>query len=367
MIPRTSPLFRPGDGTRTARTPARRAIARREDLGGMFPWLGFLACTAIIVYAGAGLSRYGDIIAAKTGLGGTWIGVVLLASVTSVPELVTGLSAVTYARAPDIAVGDVFGSCVFNLLIVAFLDVFHRAQPISTRAHHGNTLAAGFGILLLCAACLGLFLNVRLFPLGRIGPYTPILLVLYFLAMRIVYSYEKRQLAAFVRERAAEPGYQDVPMRTVRLGFVSHAAAVVAAAVLLPKIGAEIAAATGLGQTFVGNVLVAFSTSLPEVVVSVAAVRIGSVDLAIGNLFGSNLFNVGLILAVDDFVFARGPILSFVHPGHIVPALSAMAMTAIAVAGLTYRAERKRLVLAWDSIGIVAVYLVNLAVLYLVR
>jgi cation:H+ antiporter len=327
------------------------------------PWLGFAACTAVIVFAGARLSRYGDIIAWKTGLGRTWIGVVLLASVTSLPELVTGLSAVTYAGAPDIAVGDVLGSCVFNLLIVALLDVFHGPLPISSRAHHGNTLSAGFGILFLIVSALGLFLSAGLPPIGRIGPYTIAFPVLYLLAMRLVFVYEKKRIAALVRESVAEPEHKDIPMKTVLWHFGASAAAVVAAAVFLPVIGREIADSTGLGQTFVGNILISASTSLPEVVVSVAAVRMGSIDLAIGGLFGSNLVNVGIILAADDLFFARGPLLSFVDPHHIVPALSATAMTAIAVIGLTYRAEKKRLVLAWDSIGILAVYAVNFLIL----
>jgi len=80
----------------------------------MLLWIGFIICTALIVYSGTKLSRYGDIIAEKTGLGRVWIGVVLMASVTSLPELVTGISSVTFAGVPNIAVGDVLGSCVFN-------------------------------------------------------------------------------------------------------------------------------------------------------------------------------------------------------------------------------------------------------------
>jgi len=61
----------------------------------MLFWLGFIVCTSLIVYSGTKLAKYGDIIAEKTGLGRTWIGVVLMASVTSLPELVTGISSVT--------------------------------------------------------------------------------------------------------------------------------------------------------------------------------------------------------------------------------------------------------------------------------
>ena len=82
----------------------------------MILWLEFVICMAVIVYSGTKLSIYGDIIAEKTSLGRAWTGLVLMASVTSLPELVTGVSSVTYAGVPDIAVGDVLGSCVSNML-----------------------------------------------------------------------------------------------------------------------------------------------------------------------------------------------------------------------------------------------------------
>ena len=114
---------------------------------------------------------------------------------------------------------------------------------------------------------------------------------------------------------------------------------VIIAATFLPKIGEGIAETTGLGQTFVGNIFIAISTSFPEVVVSMSAVKIDAIDLAIGNLFGSNIFNI-FILAIDDIFFTKGPLLSFVNPNHIISALSAIAMTTIAIVGLTYRDRR---------------------------
>jgi cation:H+ antiporter len=332
----------------------------------MLLWIAFIICTSIIVYAGTRLSKYGDIIAEKTGLGRTWVGVVLMASVTSLPELVTGISSVTYADVPDIAVGDVLGSCVFNMLIISFLDAMHRPTPISSRAHHGHVLSAGFGILLLSIAAIGLFFGNRIFPLGWIGPYTLFFIVIYFIAMRLVYFYEKRQISAFVKEIAIELKYEKVPTRTAVVNYIINALFVITAAIFLPKIGEGIAEATGLGQTFVGNIFIAVSTSLPEVVVSVAAVKIGAIDLAIGNLFGSNIFNI-FILALDDVFFTKGPLLSFASQNHIISALSAIAMTTIAIIGLTYRTEKKPLLLAWDSIGILLVYVINLMLLYMMR
>jgi cation:H+ antiporter len=332
----------------------------------MLLWIGFISCTSAIVYAGTRLSKYGDIIAEKTGLGGAWIGVVLMASVTSLPELVTGISSVTYTGVPDIAVGDVLGSCVFNMLILAVLDALYRPMPISARAHYGNVLSAGFGILLLGAAAASIFLGKRTPSIGWIGLYTLLIAVVYLIAMRMVYFYEKRRFAHLVKEIAIVLKYEEITIKSAVVNYVINALIVIIAAVFLPRIGEGIAEVTGLGQTFVGNIFIAVSTSLPEVVISVAAVKMDAVDLAIGNLFGSNIFNI-FILALDDLFFIKGPILLFVNSSHTVSALSAIIMTSIAIIGLTYRTEKKRLFLAWDSIGIVIAYIVNLMLLYMLR
>lgn len=112
-------------------------------------WLEFALCAFLIGAAGPELSRSGDIIADKTGISGNWIGLILLGAVTSLPELVTGVSAVTIANTPNIAVGDIFGSCVFNLLILVAIDFMYRETPVYRRAHQGHILSAGFGVILI--------------------------------------------------------------------------------------------------------------------------------------------------------------------------------------------------------------------------
>ncbi|MEW6600502.1 MAG: sodium:calcium antiporter [Nitrospirota bacterium] len=332
----------------------------------MVLWIGFIICTAAIVYAGTRLTRYGDIIAEKTGLGATWIGVVLMASVTSLPELVTGISSVTFSGVPDIAAGDILGSCVFNMLILAVLDAMHRPMPISAKAHHGHVLSAGFGIVLMSVVIISLFIGDRMLSIGWIGPYSLLIPIIYLTAMRMIYFYEKKQLADFMQERVEELKYKDIATRTAVLNYAGNAVIVIIAAVFLPKIGEGIAETTGLGQTFVGNIFIAISTSLPEVVVCTAALRMDAVNLAIGNLFGSNIFNI-CILAIDDIFYTDGAILSFVNTNHIISAVCAVIMTSIAIIGLTYRTEKKRLFLAWDSIGIVFTYIINLMSLYSLR
>ena len=97
-------------------------------------WSEFFACVVLILVAGVRLSRYGDVIAEKTGVSRTWVGLILLATVTSLPELVTGISAVALANLPNIALGDALGSCVFNLLIITVLDFLYREESVFIRA-----------------------------------------------------------------------------------------------------------------------------------------------------------------------------------------------------------------------------------------
>jgi cation:H+ antiporter len=331
----------------------------------MIVWLQFGICAAVILFAGIKLSYYGDIIAEKTGLGRTWIGVVLLASVTSLPELITGISSVALVGVPDIAAGDVMGSCMFNVLIIALLDLMGGPSPLSAKAHQGQVLTAGIGIFLLGLVTMSLHLGPQMPSIGWIGLQSIALILLYPAAMRLVFTYEKRRVAEFV-EMVEHKGYGEISGTRAYAMYALNAAFIVAAATYLPYLGEGIARDTGLGQTFVGNIVIAASTSLPEIVVSVAALKMGAVDMAFGNLFGSNLFDMA-ILGIDDVFYTNGVLTSDVSSNHQIAAVAAMTMTAVAIVGLTYRATKKTLFLAWDSWGIVGVYVLATVALYLRR
>jgi cation:H+ antiporter len=328
-------------------------------------WISLAACLAVIGVAGVRLSRYGDIIAEKSGMSRGWVGLILLASVTSLPELATGLAAVTVAHVPDIAVGDIFGSCVFNLLIIVLLDFLYRKESVYTRARQGNVLAAGYGIALIGFAGFNLLLTrAGTMPsLGHVGYYAPVILLLYGLAMRSLYHYEQVQISEYVEDRAER--YPDMRLMQAIKGYALAALAVVAAGIWLPFVARDLAAVMAWEQSFVGTLFVAVVTSAPEVVVSIAAVRIGAIDLAIGNLLGSNLFNIA-VLAIDDLAYLPGPLLADVSISHAASAFSAMMMSGLAVVGLILRPTSRVLrTVSWISLLLLIVYLLNTLFLYL--
>ncbi|MFQ5789675.1 MAG: sodium:calcium antiporter [Acidobacteriota bacterium] len=330
-------------------------------------WLQFGLCAALIAAAGSRLSRYGNIIAKETGFSGTWVGILMLATVTSLPELVAGLSAVALAQAPNLAVGEILGSCVFNLSILVVLDLLHRQESVYRRASQSHILSAGFGVMLIGLTGFGLILSARgeLPAFGHVGIYSPFIFALYVLAMRTIFYYEHRQMEESTEKADKIPG--EMSLRHAVIGYSLAGVVVVGAGVWLPFIGAALAELMGWGTTFVGTLLVAFATSAPELVVTLAALRLGALDMAIGNLLGSNLFNIA-ILALADVAFLQGPLLAHVSPLHGVSALSAVMMSGLTIVALLYRPKARLLkTVGWTSLFLFLIYLLNSCILYLYR
>ncbi len=320
-------------------------------------WLQLAACAALIFVAGTRLSRYGDIIARRTGLTGGWIGLVLMATVTSLPELVTGVTSVTIANVPDIAVGNVLGACVLNLAMIVVLDAMHRQSSIFSVASQGHVLGSAFGIALLGVVAFGLLTAGHGGPsAGHIGLVTFVIAGLYALAIRTIYAYEHAADGAV--EEAADDA-SGLTLRQAAWRYAGAAAVVVGAALALPFVARALAEAMGWSDSFVGTLLVALTTTLPELTVTIACVRIGALDMAIGNLVGSNLFNL-LILAIDDALYLPGPLLAAVSPAHALSALAACVMSAALIVALVARPQARVLnVVSWTSVAIALVYFVN--------
>ncbi len=323
-------------------------------------------CVILVVIVSAWLSQSADVLAEKTGLGRTWVGAVLLAGATSLPELATGVSAVVVFNAPDLAAGGIFGSCLFNLLLLALLDIFTGPGPLFQRAQISHGLAAGLGSVLLGVAAAAMLLaqtNNNL-TLGWIGVPSIVLIVLYLISVRIIAQFELRRRVEVLEQEAEVFQYEHIKPRQAYLTFALLSGAIVVLGVWLASLGDRVAVVTGLGQSFVGALLLAGATSLPEAVASIAAIRLNAVDLAVSNIFGSNICNLA-ILGVYDLVYFRGDFWSNVSQVHIFTAVVAIIMTSVAIVGLIYRAARpRRLYITWDAMALIALYVGGMYVIY---
>lgn len=327
-------------------------------------WLKLALCGALIAMAGTQLTRYADVIADKTGLSGAWIGLVLLGFVTSLPELVTGISAVTLANAPGIAIGDVLGSLVFNLLILMLIDVLWRKEPLYRTAAQSHVLAAAWGIVLIGIVALSLALAQTPVRVGfwHVGLSSPLLVLGYLMAVRSIFIHERAHLPTLPRD--AVDRYPGITLRQAAARYAAAAVVVVGASIWLPFVGTELAARMAWQSTFVGTLFVATATSLPELVVTISALRMGALDMAVANLLGSNLFDIAII-AFDDLFYRSGPILSAVSSLHISTAVAAMTMSAVVIVALRVNAARRLLGFAGGaSLALLVLYLFNAWVVF---
>ncbi len=331
-------------------------------------WIKFAACLAIILVAGTRLSRYGDAIAEKTGLGRIWIGVVLLATVTSLPELATGISSVALIGKPNLTLGDLFGSNLLNLVTIAIIDVLYTRGPILHYVGTGLVLAATASTLLIGAVAASIYVAQNVAPLGicnYIGLYSPIIFCIYLLIQYMVLHFQRTQQSQAATDSPPAASYGEISLKRAIAFFVLAALATAAAGTWLGFIGDELSMVTGLNDSFVGSLFLAICTSAPEIVVSISALRMGALDMAVGNVIGSNLFNMGVTIFVDDLFFTEGPILSYASTDHIFTALIAMLMSCVVIIGLIYRPRFwPRIWVGIDTTGLVALYIGAIAVLY---
>jgi len=326
--------------------------------------LGFLGCAAVIIYSGTKLSFYGDKIADLTGMGKAWVGLILMASVTSLPELITGISAVSIIKEPDLAAGDIFGSCVFNLLILSVLDARIK-KPLFSMVKSSHIVAAIFGIILLTVAGIAMYLADTIPSLLWMSSFTFVLFGIYLVAVWGIFKYEQASLVDSPPSPVPDTPFRAAGLRNAIGGYALNALVVIGAAVFLPYFGEHIASHTGLGNSFFGTLFLAGATSLPELVVSLAALRLGALDMAVGNLLGSNVFNM-FILGIDDVFYTEGSLFKSISPSHLLSVFITIIMTAVVGLGLLFKPKKKQIwLLSLDTFVIVLLYLALIAFLFL--
>jgi cation:H+ antiporter len=330
-------------------------------------WIQFVVCVGIVVAASSVLSRYADVIAEKTGLGHAWVGVILLAGVTSLPELVSGLTAVTVLNAPNLAIGGIVGSNLFNLTLIAVMDVAYQPGSILSRAQDGHILSGGLGILLMGSIAIAPLMGVALSGVGLFGvSFISVgIVVLYLIGARLLSTFQSKRTVEVLEQEAEVLNYDRISRRRAFLTFGGAALVVVVTGIWLSTLADQIAAETGLGRSFVGALLLGISTSLPEITASLTAVRIGAIDLAIGNVLGSNLFNVTL-LAVYDVFDGGANLWAVMSNANALGLIIAMMMTAVVIVSLIYRASPKTpWRVSWDGAALIAMYLGAMTALYI--
>ncbi len=327
--------------------------------GPLIPFLALLSISTLIFLVASRLSRHADTIADETGLGGLWIGTVLLAASTSLPEVLTAVNA-ALLDAPDIGVGDIFGANMANMLILAVLGLVFFRRRILEHVHKEHMQSGLLGILLMVMAGVGIIAG-GWGRIGHVGLETIMIAAVYLGGMRLLYR------LAVLPVHSAEP-IRGRSLNRVRLweaagGFALGAIGLLILTPVLVLSAEAVSLETGISTTFVGTLLVGLATTLPELSTTFSAIRLGAFDLAVGNLFGSVMFNM-VILLLMDVAYARGPLLGFVARDHLLTILVGVTLLALGIVAILFRGRRRVFPLRLENFVMIATYILGLWLLY---
>jgi len=322
-------------------------------------WVKFAFSAAVIVITATQLAKYGDVIAIRTRLGGMFIGVLLMAGATSLPEVLTSFNAIRL-NTPNLAAGDLLGSNNMNMVLLAIIDMVSVNQRILRKAALKHALTGSLAVFMIGLVLFFMLADIDI-KLGWVGVDGLLIIAFYIISVRIIQSNS---------DHSSDPGHQmeieeDFPkLRTGIIGFAIAAGALIVITPTMVQSANEIAVLTGLGTTFIGSTLVALTTSLPEAVTTLAAIKIGANDMAIGNLFGSNMFNM-FVIGLNDVIFTRGRFLAEIDPSFMLVAAIGILMTGLGLIGNLAKLEKRIWFIEIDALALLLLFFGSLWLLYM--
>jgi len=321
-------------------------------------WLEFIISSALVVVAAIKLAEYGDVIAVRTKIGRAFIGVVLIAGTTSLPEFLIAVNSIRKGI-PDLSAGDIFGSNMFNMLLLAFISLIGwrvRALRLVARRHG---LAGASAVLMILLATFFIYADIDL-TIGWVGVDSLVLIAVYIILVRLLWTSSSGNEGQAIEE----PDDSTPSLRKAITVFGVAGLALVFVVPWLVRVTSDIASITGLGEGFVGVALVALISSMPELVATITAVRMKVYDLAIGNLFGSNMFNI-FALGLVDFLYLEGRFLGTISPEFVLVGFLGLMMTTLALIGNQARLRKKLFFfLELDAAALILTFILGMLLIY---
>jgi len=326
-------------------------------------WVQFIISAVVIVIAGVRLTTFSDKLSDQLHLGKMWVGIVLLGLVTSLPEAISSLVAIVYLDAPDLAIGNIVGSNNFNPILIVVMDVAYRTGSITNKIklQKSHYLSASFVVLLSLVLMVEILIGPNIgfgasgfFTLGNI-----LIVVLYFGGLKILSTVDQPQ-------EAFDSTDETHSLKSIWGNIIVSSIFIIGAAFVLSNTADHIASQTGLGRTFVGSIFLAFVTSLPEMVVTISALKLGVFDLAIGNILGSNMTNI-FIVSLCNIFYNNGSVLHNVALAHVWTAALSICLICILILGLRSNKKKEIFGIGVDSFLMLGLFVGGIAALYQLR
>lgn len=335
------------------------------------PLLGaiFAAAAVAIAFAGVRLARVADTLADRTGMGEVVAGAVFVGASTSLPGIITSVTTALDGY-PQLSISNAIGGLTAQTTFLVIADMFWRRSNLEHAAASVTALAQATLLVTMLAIPL-LAMSGPQFAIFHIHPASLVLFAVYGAGVRLLASVNAAPMWKPVQtdetvdeEEQAEQMPQDGrATRRLWLIFALCAAVTAVAGYMIGRTSIELVRETGISETAFGALFTAVATSLPELVAAITAVRIGALNLAIGNVIGGNAFDV-LFLAVADLAYLPGSLYAEFTPDNVFLTVTVITMTGVLLLGLLNRERHGVGNIGWESAGILALYAMSVAVLF---
>jgi len=314
----------------------------------------------VILWAGTRVTRLADQLADMTGIGEAMFGAVMLGATTSLPGIVTSVTAALTDH-PAMAASNAMGGIAVQTAFLAVADMTYRKVNLEHAAASLQNLTQGALLTVLLTIPL-VAQSTQAVTWWGVHPASPILLLAYIAGLRLVAHTREApgwfpQHSPETVEDEPDPDNQDqTSLMSLILRFVVLGLLVGAAGYVVARTGIALSERALLSETAVGMLITAVVTSLPELVTSVAAVRQGALTLAVGGIIGGNVFDI-LFLAFADVAYRDGSLYHAMGDQQVFTIALTQLLTGILLLGLLRREKTGVANIGFESMLVLVLYL----------
>jgi len=319
-------------------------------------WTKFIAASLALLFFGYKASRFGYRISKITLFSETFIGMVFLAISTSMPEMFASIGSASIVESSNLAVGNIFGTLIINLMIIVLLDIIRKGKVLSDvenqHVFSGMLCVMLLGFLITSMVLQNLFTGA--YKIFHIGLDSIFIFIIYVVCLKLLFKFSYRNMNNHPNNIVPKPASSIFKL------WVKFFICIFLVGLLgfyIANISDKIVKNTTYwNHAYFGTIFLAISSSLPEIIVSISSVAAGSINMAIGNIFGSNLFDT-IIIPISDMFFTKGIILKDISSIHMFTAIVAIILTCIVIIGLIYKPKKSFARLSWPTICMIFVFI----------
>lgn len=327
----------------------------------------FLVAAFVIGVVGTRMTKVADRLADRTGWGEAVIGALFLGGSTSLPGVVTSVTTAATGHA-ELAISNAIGGIAAQTAFLGLADMVYPKANLEHAAASAANLSQGTLLITLLTLPL-LAIAAPQVTVWQVHPVSYVLPLVYVFGLRLVSSaketpmWSPRRTRETVFDEEEEDSNSQTSSTSLWLRFALYAAIIGVAGYVIAQSGVAIADQTGISESVVGGIFTAVSTSLPELVTSVAAVKQGALTLAVGDIIGGNCFDV-LFVAFADFAYREGSIYHATTQSQSFTIALAMLMTGILLLGLLRREKHGVGNIGFESFLIILLYIGGFSLLF---